>query len=157
MFAVIRAQRIRRIAQSATPMVLPRLVLSNLAVHRMRAALTISAIALAISLVVAVTSGYASSRAVAEKFLGFYMGSSDLQVTRSKGDPHGTFSESVAHDLREDPRVKQALTRYGTGSIILNDKGKRVPGHEVDVIGVRRPQAKAVESLALEAGEWFDV
>src|SRR5258706_7636306 len=85
------------------------------------------------------------------------MGSSDLQITRSKGDPHGTFPESVADDLRKDPRVKQALTRYGTGSIILNDKGKRVPGHEVDVIGVRRPQDKAVESLVLEAGNWFDV
>src|SRR5258706_8099291 len=152
MFAVIRAQRIRRIAQSARPMILPRLVLSNLAVHRVRAALTISAIALAISLVVAVTSGYASSRAVAEKFLSFYMGSSDPQITRSKGDPHGTFPESVADDLRKDPRVKQALTRYGTGSIILNDKGKRVPGHEVDVIGVRRPQGKAGGSVGVGAG-----
>jgi putative ABC transport system permease protein len=141
-------------------MVLPRLVLSNLAVHRMRAALTISAIAVAISLVVAVTSGYASSRAVAVKFLGYYMGTSDLQITRSKGDPHGTFPESVADELRKDPEVAQALTRYGTGSIILNDKGKRVPGHEVDVTGVRRPQDKAVESLAMEpgqGGEWFDV
>src|SRR5258706_15541034 len=132
MFAVIRAQRIRRIAQSATPMFLPRLVFSNLAVHRVRAALTISAIALAISLVVAVTSGYASSKAVAEKVLGFYMGSSDLQITRSKGDPHGTFPESVADDLRKDPRVKEAGTGYGRGSVILNEKGKRGPGHEVE-------------------------
>src|SRR5260370_19419099 len=120
-------------------MVLRKLVLANLAVHRMRAALTVSAIALSISLVVAVTSGYASAIAAAEKFLGYYMGSADLQITRSKGDPHGTFPESIATDLRADPQVEQVLSRYGTGSLLLSDKGKKIPGRPVDVIGLRLP------------------
>src|SRR2546427_332052 len=121
-------------------MVLPKLVFSNLSVHRVRAALTISAIALSVSLVVAVTTGYNSSIAAASKFLGVYMGTADLQITRSKGDPHGTFPESLADDLRKDRRVKLVLTRYGTGSLLLDDKGQKVKGPAIDVIGLRRPQ-----------------
>src|SRR5437762_14154448 len=114
-------------------MLLPKLVLSNLSVHRVRAGLTISAIALAVSLVVAVTTGYNSAIAAASKFLGYYMGSSDLQVTRSKGDPHGTFSEKIADQLRSDPRVKLVVTRYGTESLLLDDKGKRLAGRAIAV------------------------
>ena len=101
---------------------LPKLILSNLSVHRVRSALTISAIALSVSLVVAVTSGYSSSIAAATKFLGVYMGTSDLQITRSKGDPHGTFTESLADALRKDGKVQLALTRYGARSLLLDDK-----------------------------------
>ena len=138
-------------------MVLRKLVLSNFAVHRARAALTISAIALSVSLVVAVTTGYASSIAAAQKFLGFYMGTADLSITRSKGDPHGTFPQSIANDLRRDPLVKQALIRYGSGSLLLNAKGEKIPGRPVDLIGLRRPDDTAVEALQMEAGQWFGV
>jgi putative ABC transport system permease protein len=137
-------------------MVLPKLVISNLSVHRVRAALTICAIALSVSLVVAVTTGYNSSIAAASKFLGYYMGAADLQVTRSKGDPHGTFSEALADEMRKDRRVQLVLTRYGTGSLLLDEKGKKLPGRPIDVIGVRRPEDTAVESLQLEAGSWFN-
>ncbi len=137
-------------------MVLRKLVLSNFAVHRARAALTISAIALSVSLVVAVTTGYSSSIGAAQKFLGFYMGTADLSITRSKGDPHGTFPQSIAGDLRGDPQVKEALIRYGSGSLLLDDKGKKIPGRPVDLIGLRRPEDKAVEALQMEAGKWFE-
>src|SRR5205823_1366071 len=86
-----------------SPMILLRLVLSNLAVHRVRGALTVAAIALSVSLVVAVTTGYSSSLAAATKFLGFYMGTSDLTIGRGKGDPGGTFPETLANELRADP------------------------------------------------------
>jgi putative ABC transport system permease protein len=137
-------------------MVLRKLVLSNFSVHRARSALTISAIALSVSLVVAVTSGYSSSLAAAQKFLGYYMGTSDLSITRSKGDPHGTFPEALADQLRKDSRVQQALTRYGTGSLLLDDKGKKIPGRPVDLIGLRRPEDTAIDALQMEAGKWFN-
>jgi putative ABC transport system permease protein len=137
-------------------MILPKLVLSNLAVHRIRAALTISAIALSVSLVVAVTTGYNSAIAAATKFLGYYMGTSDLQVTRSKGDPHGTFSEKIADQLRSDSRVKLVITRYGGESLLLDDKGRKLAGRPIDVIGLRRPQDTSVETLQMESGKWFD-
>ena len=143
--------------QTEFPMVLRKLVLSNFSVHRARAALTISAIALSVSLVVAVTTGYASSIAAAQKFLGFYMGTADLSITRSKGDPHGTFPQSIVNDLRADPQVKLALIRYGSGSLLLDAKGKKIPGRPVDLIGLRRPEDTAVEALQMEAGEWFSV
>ena len=139
-------------------MVLPKLVLSNFAVHRARAALTIAAIALSVSLVVAVTTGYASMIGAAEQFLGVYMGTSDLSVTHSKGDPHGTFSQSFADMLRADSQATKVLSRYGTGTTVFDETGKSTSGfRSVDLIGIVRPEDTAVDSMPLEAGAWFDV
>src|SRR5205085_4820924 len=63
---------------------LRKLVISNFSTHRIRAALTISAIALAVSLVVAVTSGYKSAEGAAFRFLNLYMGATDAQISRSE-------------------------------------------------------------------------
>jgi putative ABC transport system permease protein len=136
-------------------MVLRKLVISGFSVHRIRAGLTISAIALSVSLVVAVTTGYSSSIAAAQKYLGFYMGNFDLSISRSKGDPHGTFSESLANDLRRDSQVALVLTRYGSSSLLLDEAGKRIPMRPAEVIGLRRPEDTAVDSLQMEAGKWF--
>ena len=58
-------------------MVLRRLAISNLLTHRVRTALTVAAIALSVSLVVAVTSGYASAEGAAHHYLNKYLGSAD--------------------------------------------------------------------------------
>ena len=50
-------------------------------------ALTVAAIALAVSLVVAVTSGYASLDAAARKFMGQFLGTWDAQVARPTDPP----------------------------------------------------------------------
>src|SRR4051812_7713229 len=131
-------------------MLLPKLVLSNLSVHRVRAALTVAAIALSVSLVVAVTTGYSSALAAATKYLGVYMGTADLTISRGKGDPHGTFTQTIADDLRADPKVALVLSRFGTGTNLLDDAGKRLPGRLVDIVGVQRPADTAVDTMKLE-------
>ena len=140
-------------------MFLRKLILSNLSVHRARFALTVAAVALSVSLVVSVTTGFTSMVAVAEKYLGEHMGTSDLAVTRSKGDPHGTFPQSVADDLGRDPRVKSVLVRYESGSLLLDAKGQKLPGRPVELIGIRRPGDQSVEALKMESdksGAWFN-
>ena len=61
-------------------MPLTKLVLSNLKSRKVRTALTIAAVALALSLVVAVTSGYKSADAAIYEYLVTYMGSTDAQI-----------------------------------------------------------------------------
>src|SRR5436190_24380923 len=87
-----------------------RLVLSNFSTHRIRAALTIAAIAFSVSLVVATTSGYLSVEETARQFFSRYMGAADVQITR-KNDPHGGVKESLVDELAKDPDVRGVVAR----------------------------------------------
>ena len=68
-------------------MVVAKLAWSNFVSRKARAALTIAAVALSVSLVVSVTSGYASVEAAARQFLGQIMGRTDFSIRR--GDDPG--------------------------------------------------------------------
>src|SRR5947209_9475377 len=83
-------------------MFIRKLAISNFAVRKMRVALTVSAIALSVSLVVAVASGYASLEEAAFRFLSQYMGGTDATILR-QNDPVGGVPESLVQELRNDP------------------------------------------------------
>jgi putative ABC transport system permease protein len=137
-------------------MALRKLVFSNFRVHKVRTALTVAAIALSVSLVVSVSTGYSSARGAARKLLTEYMSTSDLMVRRSKGDPHGTFTDAIAKELAAAPQVESALGRYETETTVLGPSGLKVPGRPVDLTGIIRPLDTGVENLAFESGKWFD-
>ena len=92
-------------------MFIRKLVLSNLLARKSRASLTVAAVALSVSLVVSVTSGYASVEAMAYNFAARYMGSADLIITR-RGIASNLFSESLVDELRKDPEVKRVTGRH---------------------------------------------
>jgi len=131
-------------------MFVPKLAISNLLVRRTRVALTAGAIALSVSLVVAVTSGYASLEAAAYKFFTHYLGTTDSTITATN---YGSgVPESLIGEIQHDPRVKQAVGRFETEIGLLSE-----PNRLAEVIGLRRPDDTQVEQLTLEAGQWFDV
>src|SRR6476661_1989789 len=132
-------------------MVLFKLALSNLTTRRVRVALTVAAIALSVSLVVSVTSGYASVEAAVYKYLAQYMGSTDVEITRRNS---GGTSEAVLAELRKDPDVLKVDGRYEAGGVVA------VPGEpkpkRVGMIGVRRPDDRNSDFLKILSGAWFD-
>lgn len=138
-------------------MIIPKLAFSNMLARRSRVALTVAAIALSVSLVVAVTSGYASIEAAAYKFLTQYLGSTDVTVTR-QNDPRGGVSEAIVPALRSDPRVKRAVGRVETDLSLTmpNHKGQVEPGRIVSTIGISRPDDTQVERMTMPEGQWFD-
>jgi putative ABC transport system permease protein len=133
-------------------MVIPKLALSNLWVHRTRSLLTVTAIALSVSLVVAVTSGYASLEAMAGKFAGRYMGSADAVITR-RSVTSNEFPESVVDDLRKDPGVKRVTGRLEMKNFFTDAKGD---SHQQNLVGIRRPIDDRIENLEPTVGKWFD-
>ena len=135
------------------PMVLRKLAVSHLLHHRVRTALTVAAIALAVSLVVSVTSGYASAEAAIYKYLAQYMGSVDVEVYRTN-DVGAGVTESLVEQIRQDPDVEKADARYESAAVLTDVNGEGGP--RVGVIGVRRPQDTRSDYLRLEAGRWFD-
>ena len=136
-------------------MVVRKLVLSNLSAHKVRVTLTAAAIALSVSLVVSVTSGYSSVEASAYKFLGRFMGSADAMITH-KSDPHANIPESVVTELESDPDVRRrhraAGSRERTGRRKWRGR-RRAPG-----AGDRYspPEDTRVENLQIKFGDWFN-
>jgi putative ABC transport system permease protein len=151
-------------------MVLLRLAMSNFKVRRVRTTLTVLAIALSVSLVVSVTSGYKSIHDAALKFLNRYMGAADAMITSI--DPiQGMMPESIAKELESDPSVSQVVARLESARELDRAQGQEGPKRSeeqlqrgaapadkifVDMIGLRRPEDKTVQSMDLRKGKWFD-
>src|SRR5688572_30348486 len=107
-------------------MAVRKLVVSNLLSRKARAALTVAAVALAVSLVVSVTSGYASIEAAVYKYLNQYLGSVDAEIVRANDPAVGT-PETLLQQLRADPDVESADGRYETHGTLLTLDGEPMP------------------------------
>src|SRR5688572_28039030 len=94
-----------------------KLAFSNFRVHKVRFALTAAAVALSVSLVVAVTSGYASAEGAAQYYLNKYLCSSDAQITR---ESHAPMDASLLEQIRRDPDVARAVGLLENDSTLLN-------------------------------------
>ncbi len=137
-------------------MFVPKLAFSNFTTRKARAGLTVAAIALSVSLVVAVTSGYASISAAAYHFLTKYLGAVDVTITR-QNDPHGGVPEKLVGELQSDPQVQRAIGRIESqNGLVDQSSGEDEPGKMSSVIGIRRPDDMLVANLQVAAGGWFD-
>jgi putative ABC transport system permease protein len=136
-------------------MPLSKLVTSNLATRKVRTALTIAAIALSVSLVVAVTSGYKSAEGAIYKYLITYMGATDVQITH-KNDFRQGVAETLIDQLRRDPDVKTAVGRLETDTGMIDAQGKPIPGRAAQLIGVDRPTDVDITRSPTDEGKWFD-
>jgi ABC-type antimicrobial peptide transport system permease subunit len=101
-------------------MVLSKLAISNFLAHRVRLALTVAAIALSVSLVVAVTSGYASAESAAEQFLSRFIGTVDAEVTRQNDNRGAIERRSSRHRGR---------SRMSSASLSPRDRAEPRPAH----------------------------
>ncbi len=135
-------------------MVLSKLAFSNFVVHKVRFALTVAAIALSVSLVVAVTTGYSSMEGAAYEFLGHFMGTTDATIQKS--DLRGLIRESLIEEIAGDPDVQHVDGQLEVGTALIDAEGNPSIGLPAHVRGIRRPRDRRVETLRLREGQWFD-
>ena len=129
-------------------MVVPKLVLSNFLNRKARVALTVAAIALSVSLVVSVTSGYTSIEAAAYRYFTHYLGSTDAVISNSNygnGVP-----EDLIRQIKSDARVKNAMSRFDTENVFNNP-----PAKSAEVIGIL-PDDPQLGQMYFELGGWFN-
>jgi putative ABC transport system permease protein len=100
-----------------------KLTTSMFATRKVRSLLTVLAIAMAVSLVVAVTGGYASAKAAILRYLVEYMGSTDVEV-KSQADYRTGVPESIADLLANDGRVRSAVGRLEIETDLVHAEGK---------------------------------
>jgi putative ABC transport system permease protein len=135
-------------------MVLLKLALSNFLAGKVRAALTVAAIALSVSLVVSVTSGYASVEAAVYQYLAQYMGSTDVEITKQNNLGGGT-PDAILDELRRDLDVAKVDGRYEIANALADSEGRPKPKRAA-VIGLRRPDDTGSDFLKMTKGAWFD-
>src|SRR6185503_5736714 len=111
---------------------------------------------LSVSLVVAVTSGYASVEAAARKFLSQFLGSWDAQISRPT-DPRPGVDAALVQQLRDDPNVRRAVGRLETDIVLLRQDGVPVePTTHATVFGINRDEDDSAERLKFVEGRWFN-
>ncbi len=91
-------------------MPIAKLITATLLHRKVRLALTVAATALAISLVVATTSGYSSARAAAYKFFDDFLGAIDAEVA-PVGDQAAGLPVTLLEEIRADDRIRMAYGR----------------------------------------------
>ncbi len=136
-------------------MALLRLVISNFAVRKTRVFLTASAIALSVSLVIAVTSGCSSIEASALKMLARFMGTADALIAH-KGSGHPQLPESFVDQMRLDPAIKRLTARLEAELPLVDAHNQPLEGRPAQIIGIRLPQDTRIENLTMISGQWFD-
>ncbi|MDB5174501.1 MAG: macB 7, partial [Phycisphaerales bacterium] len=135
-------------------MFIRKLAFSNFAARKARVALTVAAVALSVSLVVSVTSGYASLFEAAFRYLNLYMGSTDARVGRMN-DPMGV-PGSVVDELRRDPDVRRADGRLNLKTFIP-DPSRPQGNRHIQAVGIDRPGDQRASRLLIEpGGKWFE-
>ncbi len=139
-------------------MLILSLALNELRQRKVRSALTVAAVAMAVSLVIAMTGGFASLRATAYQVLGGFYGQMD--VLFAPQEQRGVLlSESLAQFIAADPRVQLADPRLVTDATLQN-RGGGILGAFTNpstarLVGIRVATAPAVTRFKLESGEWF--
>ncbi|MCS7034761.1 MAG: FtsX-like permease family protein [Phycisphaerae bacterium] len=132
-----------------------RLASTHLRARPVRTALTVAAIALAVSLVVSVTSGYSSLEAAAYRMLSTYFANVDARLTHAS-EAHAGVDERWIQQIAADPDVASAVGRIELSSSLVDQAGRTVMSRSAMLVGVTRPQDKRVELMELTDGAWFD-
>jgi putative ABC transport system permease protein len=132
------------------------LIVSNLRTRSMRTALVAAAIGLSVSLVVAVTSGYASVESAAMVYLNRYLGGADAIISRPESTGNGPVPQRLIVDLARDPAVHRVTARLDMPSELLDKNGQLVSQTTFQIIGIERPADSRIDSLIVKEGKWFD-
>ena len=129
------------------------LVAGNLLSRKTRTLLTALAIAISVSLVVAITSGISSFEHAALGFMDRFMGAVDATIRR-EGDTR-SMPESIVADLRADPDVQTVMPRLES-DVSLPGQSFNVMANRVTLSGVDRANDPLLGWMRTDEGRWFN-
>ncbi|MFT3786143.1 MAG: FtsX-like permease family protein [Tepidisphaeraceae bacterium] len=133
-----------------------KLALANLRAHRIRLALAVTATALAVSLVVSITSGFASLDRMIRSFTMAYLGSVDFEIDRPIQGLKPGLSQAIVDELKKDPRVRDAYGRIQRDTHPIREDGGilfNIPS--VTLFGINPAVDSYVKVMRPIGGRWF--
>lgn len=119
----------------------------------MRVALTVGAMAAAVSLVVAMTSAFTSLHAVAYHLLDDFYSAVDVVVTPD--DSSDVIADPYVRAMQDDARVREIRPLLSTSSLLIDEEGGTASPWPVRLRGLGDPAAHDVGRRELAEGEWF--
>jgi putative ABC transport system permease protein len=131
-----------------------RLAFANFIARRARFALTILAVALSVSLVVAITSGYASLERAIRSYVDDYIGSTDFELTQPD-DPLPGIAAGVIEKLRADPRVSKITARVEAFVTPLDDTGRPIAAARTMLFGIEDDPSSVGRPPKMDAGRFL--
>jgi putative ABC transport system permease protein len=131
-----------------------RLAWNQLFARPVRTWLTVLAVAMAVALVVSVTSGYASLENTIRTFAQKMMGGMDVELTSSAVGTPGV-PRTLLNDLRVDPRVNAAWGRLEASRRPHDSNGNLIGQVAIKLIGVDLQHDVNVNLLQVREGKWF--
>jgi len=133
-----------------------RLLLNDLWHHKVRTVLTVAAVSLAVSLVVAMTSGFSSIEALAYGKLGEMYGEVDVRLT-PRDDSTGLLSTELLQAIQGEPGVHDAYGVLRIRSTVLDKTGQPswlLPPARVYGLGPDAPRPQPIDK-EMGKGRWF--
>ncbi len=131
-----------------------RLALAHLRRHPTRALLTIAAIAISVSLIVAMAGGLRVLRDATYRGLDTAFGAIDVAVTPV--GRNGSIGPETVQLLSADPRVHTTRLRLEVRAIPVGSDDKPLFEWPLPVVGVRRADRNADTDPPLKSGRWFE-
>lgn len=131
-----------------------RLILTTILARPLRLGLTVCAVALAVSLVVSVTSGYASMGGAIRLVFNRFFGAADATLARGH-DSRGGIDAALADALRGDPDAASVIARLEMDSGLLDAEGRPSAGLRVRIAGVEIEHDAQIAELKVLEGAWF--
>jgi len=136
-------------------MAIPKLIFSELRHRKARTLLTVLAIALSVSLVVAVTTGYSSVRATIFKYFLEYVGRTDVEIRNRSGE----IDQDEIREVLSDKDVLHAVGRLEVKTGLIDNEGRPLKEQAAATfIGIKLPDDVDVTGLKMEPGtdgSWF--
>lgn len=136
-------------------MAILHLLLNDIKLRKMRCALTIGAVAIAVSLVTSMTSGFDSLRAAAQTALASFYGDIDVQVEPVDGEANA-IAPQVVERLRGDDRIEAMRPQLRGQALLVGTEGRRGPDRPAQLIGLGVESQAALQRHPLRGGRWFN-
>ncbi|HQY88095.1 MAG TPA: FtsX-like permease family protein, partial [Tepidisphaeraceae bacterium] len=130
------------------------LTLANIRHRKLRFALCVLAMSLAVSLVVSITSGYASMERGLRAFVEQFVGSTDFEIQR-RGDRMPSIDPSVADEVKTDPRVSSVHSRIEARITPLDEKGEPIQPAVLNLFGIQPDVDPIVHTSTMKFGRWI--
>ncbi|MBC7782223.1 MAG: ABC transporter permease, partial [Burkholderiales bacterium] len=131
-----------------------RLVLGNLLARRARTILTAMSIAVAVALVVGMTSGFKAFETAAGTYMDQYMGAVDANIYRTQNQAKG-LDRSLFDEIAGDPQVRLAFPRLNSDAPLLHNTFANPLTAKASMVGVNRATDPLLGFMKINRGRWF--
>lgn len=130
------------------------LTLANVRHRKLRFVLCVLAMSLAVSLVVSITSGYASMERGLRAFVEQFVGATDFEIQK-RGERLPSIDPDIAREVQADPRVASVHSRIEARITPVDEKNQPILPATLHLFGIEAQSDPILKISTLKHGRWL--